>query len=70
MKQTTAFGEMWTYSRSVTKIKDSAFGSYYDPNASRTSAITVTFDDKDVVRDTNTLEMGTMMTGTVTYDNK
>lgn len=66
MKQTSSFGEMWTYTRSISKQKFNYItGLSYDPEASKTSSITITFDENGVVKEKNTFEMGTMMTGTV-----
>lgn len=66
MRQTSSLGEMWTYTRSITKQRFNWLsGLSYDPDASKTSSITVTFDENGVVKDKNTFEMGTMMTGTV-----
>lgn len=67
MKSSSSLGEMWTYTRSITKRQYGWFGTYYDPNASKTSSMTITFDDKGIVKETSTFEMGTMMTGTVEY---
>jgi outer membrane protein assembly factor BamE (lipoprotein component of BamABCDE complex) len=66
MRQTSSWGETWTYTRSITKQKFNWItGLSYDPEASKTSSLTVTFDEKGIVKDINTFEMGTMMTGTV-----
>lgn len=68
MKSNSALGEMWIYTRSITQQKLTLFmGWAYDPNASKTSSMSITFDEKGVVKDFSTFEMGTMMTGTVEY---
>lgn len=66
MKQKSAFGEIWTYTRSITKMN--AFGGYV-PDGSKTSSLSLTFDDNGVVKDINSFEMGSMMTGTVKVED-
>jgi len=68
MKQTSSLGEMWIYTRSIMKQKLMFLGGWaYDPNDSKTSSASITFDDNGIVKDISSFEMGTIMTGTVEY---
>lgn len=66
--QSGVLGTMWTYSRSVSTTKMPGLFSFSAPQYDMGSyGLTVTFDEKGVVKDISSSEINPIQQGTITY---